>query len=122
MNYVLNEYVHVRSETKWGDEWRVEYEPADTLPMRMPNGYAMSDKHEVLSTFHGHNRRLLIDAHHESPDLPKMTFGVFSEVSGAITIIWDKYPGEHFLCVSYESPDASVEIRMEPMNWKEEGF
>lgn len=48
--------------------------------------------------------------------------GVLREEDRAFKLIWDRHPGEHYICISYQTMDFMDTYKEEKPNWILEGF
>lgn len=127
MGIVTNEYVHedfVREEQN-GDLW-IFYEPVDYVPMIGVSATIYVKGREECA-FYGSDGWLLPDGGRFSGAC--VMSGSFNPSTGVIKLLWDKHPGEHFLCVSYDFDEGPIEDEEElfaesapRLNWIQEGF
>lgn len=132
MDSVLNEYVHeVRHATHPEGGCLVIYEPIENPRLLSTFGCVIvgnrsccpfKGAHGLIDPINGENR--VHGWARTAPNGAKLQEGIFSSNTGIIYITWDKYPGEHALCVSYTfdtSPEPEP-VKQEPVNWIKEGF
>lgn len=130
MDITTNEYIHehMRRSHRLGVE--IIYEPVDNLTVISLEGSVYIDGEEC-HPFFGYGVELAIheDLLNVWPDRPKPIKGRLDRITGVLSLVWDKPPGDHFLCVSYnfddeeffEEDDLDFEVE-ERINWALEGF
>lgn len=125
----LNEYVHEDYIEEMTDRgvFVVRYEPVEytTLGNLMANVFVGTKNggRKHLYSFIG-SRGLIRPVH---MSLNHLQGGVFDPHTGVIKLFWDRYPGEHVLCVSYEWGERVAAQLMEEaatprIDWRQEGF
>lgn len=120
MQVTLNEYVHENCKITTNNGFvKVFYESLEQKPVESLNGIIYAENKFFQTFFIMEDGKVVIN----NPISNKkchVTKGFFYPTEGLIIFIWNKYPGEHFLCVSYESsPDMKSDCET---YWIEEGF
>lgn len=131
MDSTLNEYVHeVRNLPHPQGGCVVIYEPVDNRRMLAVFGCVIMGRksccpfkgsHGIIDRIDGEDA---VRWQRQAENGAEIEDGIFNSNTGIIYITWDKYPGEHALCVSYtfDTGPESEPVIKEPVNWIKEGF
>lgn len=117
-SWILNEYVHVNEGENTDLGWWAEYEPFDHLAQASSLvGYIYLTKDGSTAPIHwGRNNwernNILIG----SDDVQYAGF-----LNNSIHLLWNKDPGEHYVCISYKVDIEQFESIIK-FDWKQEGF
>lgn len=112
-SWVLNEYVHVNEAENTDLGWWAEYEPLDHLAEAFSLvGYIYISEEPIASVNFGLNN-LVVDG---SDDVQCAGF-----INNSIHLLWNKDPGEHYICISYQVGPRQVNSIIR-FDWKQEGF
>lgn len=120
MDVVINEYIHENFKVNTTNGFcKVFYEPCENRPVSNLTGLIYVGT-TLTQTFYTKQERELVP-HSNYNKKYKAINGIIIPEDGQIVLIWDKYPGEHFLCVSYEH--VTLENIVSPQTkWITEGF
>jgi hypothetical protein len=115
----INEYIQESFTEEHNGETMVYYQPVEFWRVISLTGTINIKRREVCE-FWAADGHLMINGG-KFPGACVLS-GSFNANTGCIRLLWDRHPGDHFLCVCYdwqrESDDALDAIH----NWKEEGF
>lgn len=121
MIIVENEYIYENHPTLTpSGQWEIIYEPMENLPVTSIIGcvYLISSPRKICGFFFGASEIIHVT---DWIGLPKVIQGTFNSRNGVIILQWDKYPGEHALCISYHT-DEDLAEEIVTSNWAQEGF
>lgn len=110
-NVILNEFVHVDNVLRIGDYYNIVYEPTDFTFNKVHGTIYFDGGLRWVGFRQSENsERLLVDCDEV----------LAGRVEGqTIHMIWLGSPGEHYLCVSYETARGCDPFKP---NWRKEGF
>ena len=120
---ISNEYIHENVVHRLlSGEYAVTYEPMEHVPSQI-TGYVTRERGGPTYAFSGeevtyYGLRLTISDHLACPSQCYPLRGIVWS-DGVIELVWNRNPGNHFMCVSYKT------IEPEPKyhgNWIQEGF
>ena len=118
MNTILNEYVHESYKIVLPNgKYKVFYEPLDCYAIYL-NGTIYKGSNLIESftiTDHGLSFMAI-----QRSVVSGVVRGFFFD-NKLIVLIWNKDPGEHFLCVSYDCCDVNP-FFLNNKEWSREGF
>jgi hypothetical protein len=118
-----NEYIHEDwSETLEDGRVMVFYEPVDNPAILSLQGTIYIDGKET-NPFSASNDRVVANwmALPEDSPFPLALRGKMYPDQGILCLLWNKHPGDHFLCVSYDFEEVKEEVGVKT-NWIKEGF
>jgi hypothetical protein len=118
-NCTINEYVHEDFSILGTDAVVIYYEPLDNRSVISISGTIYIDGREVTA-FQGGNGLIIPEGSRDGK--PCVLAGNFGSANGIITLVWDRHPGEHFLCVSYDFAGSVEEVPFTSSNWLKDGF
>jgi hypothetical protein len=123
MNITNNEYVHEDYVNGTNRQIEIVYEPLDNLvPLSVTGTIYFGRKQSHPFWWSSADPALRLMDRHSSPGIVS---GTIDQRTGVIKIIWDKHPGDHFLCVSYDFDERECALNEEigkRINWIQEGF
>jgi len=112
-SWVLNEYVHVNEAENTDLGWWAEYEPFDHLAQAFSLAGYIYLRGEAIASIHWGANDIILTG---SEDVQHAGF-----VNNSIHLLWKKYPGEHYICISYQVGTNQFESIIR-FDWKQEGF
>jgi hypothetical protein len=118
MDLILNEFLHEHHKDKLDSYFKVIYEPCENSPAKNLTGMVYSGT-KLTQTFYLKNEREIAFTTIGKPK-NKALFGYFVPTEKTPILYWEKDPGEHCLCVSYEF--SSKQLSELSINWHQEGF
>ena len=128
MNTKINEYVHEAFcwQSGDGESFLFLYEPLENVGAV---NIAVEVVHAVygeICRFYLHEANADMDSLQQHRSRAKFVpMRAIMNPSSVIKILWDKYPGEHYLRVSYDFPEVGevvLDKNEQPHNWTKEGF
>lgn len=124
-NSTFNEYVHELQRIQLADQKYIIYEPLENTIPCILYGKIYGENEAIIAEFQGNLWEIHPREEVNSNGLLSGSYDSF----GNIKLEWDKYPGIHFLCVSYNwiSGLSPRDLGIEDPNriivdWKQEGF
>lgn len=118
MDITLNEYIHENFRTVRPDgRCKILYENCENRDISDLTGTIYLNE-KLHQTFYLKEENEIILSPIKSKR-NKVLSGFFKNENGSITLIWNKEPNEHFLCVSYEYKKI---FQKKHNNWESEGF
>lgn len=129
-DYVLNEYVHVDQVYEWPPgRYKVDYEPFDFHPIVSTlDGHVVFAATQARIHFRQGSHVILVDSDTIIDARIKVDPYFAWRTTSFISMIWDRFPEEHFLTVSYTigdtEPPASYipKVPERKVAWLKEGF
>lgn len=120
MDVVVNEYIHENFKIRTASGfYKVFYEPCENKSINNLTGLVYIGT-TLTQTFYVKQEREIVPYSTYNKKC-KAISGILIPQDGQIVLIWDKDPGEHFLCVSYEYCDIQ-NTKDTSINWVTEGF
>lgn len=125
MSITINEYVHENLTLDNGDgTFTVFYEPLDNPVITSLTGTVFikgKESHPFWWHRAAGDRVIFFDENKNKK--PKALNSSFNNRIGATSIRWDRYIGDHFLCISYTFDETLLfEKEPEQICWLKEGF
>jgi len=123
MDIILNEYI-IEDYTRTTPEGFVKifYEPCDKKPAKELSGLiCTASPWKSVQDFNVKENELEIQIETLVKKREHAISGVFIPSERLIIMTWNKHPGEHCLCVSYEYEEENNLSRLE-LDWLQEGF